>query len=306
MASGKEIRSQISSIKNTQKITSAMEMVAASKMRRAQDRMCASRPYAEKMIDVVRHLAHAHTEYKHPYLIERDVQRVGYIVISSDRGLCGGLNTNLFKETVADMKTWHEQNIDIDVCVIGQKAGAFFKRVGGNIVSHTEQLGDQPGLEDLIGSVKVMLDAYNQGKIDRLFVVFNKFINTMTQQPIVGQILPIVATETISKEEEAKVRYHEVSEDDSKADMKYHWDYIYEPDAEEVIDALLMRYIESLVYQGVVENLACEMAARMVAMKSATDNAGDMIDDLQLVYNKARQAAITQELSEIVAGAAAV
>lgn len=304
MASGKEIRSQISSIKNTQKITSAMEMVAASKMRRAQDRMCASRPYAEKMIDVVRHLAHAHTEYKHPYLVEREAQRVGYIVISSDRGLCGGLNTNLFKETVADMKTWNEQNVEMDICVIGQKAGGFFKRIGGNIVSHTEQLGDEPSLEDLIGSVKIMLDAYNEGKIDRLYVVFNKFVNTMTQQPIVGQLLPISVDHADSEDE--KVRYYDISEEDSKADMKYHWDYIYEPDAEEVINALLMRYIESLVYQGVVENLACEMAARMVAMKSATDNAGNMIDDLQLVYNKARQAAITQELSEIVAGAAAV
>ena len=302
MASGKEIRSQISSIKNTQKITSAMEMVAASKMRKAQDRMCASRPYAEKMIDVVRHLAHAHTEYKHPFLVEREVKRVGYIVISSDRGLCGGLNTNLFKETVANMKTWNDQNVEMDICVIGQKASGFFKRIGGNIVSHTEHLGDEPSLEDLIGSVKIMLDAYHEGRIDRLFVVFNKFVNTMTQQPIVGQLLPI----SIQEPEKSKAVYYGASEDDSNANMKYHWDYIYEPDAEEVIDALLMRYIESLVYQGVVENLACEMAARMVAMKSATDNAGNMIDDLQLVYNKARQAAITQELSEIVAGAAAV
>lgn len=305
MASGKEIRSQISSIKNTQKITSAMEMVAASKMRRAQDRMCASRPYAEKMIDVVRHLAHAHTEYKHTYLVEREVKRVGYIVISSDRGLCGGLNTNLFKETVISMKNWHEQEVEIDVCVIGSKAGAFFKRVGGNVVSHTEQLGDQPSIEALIGSVKVMLDSYNKGKIDRLFLIFNKFVNTMTQQPIVAQMLPIGDSQIETKATSA-ARYHEAAEDDSGNNMKYHWDYLYEPDAEVVIDALLMRYIESLVYQGVVENMACEMAARMVAMKSATDNAGDMIDDLQLVYNKARQAAITQELSEIVAGAAAV
>ncbi|MDX2507018.1 MAG: F0F1 ATP synthase subunit gamma [Gammaproteobacteria bacterium] len=300
MASGKEIRSQISSIKNTQKITSAMEMVAASKMRKTQELMSASRPYVEKMIDVVRHLAHAHTEYRHPYLVEREVKRVGYIVISTDRGLCGGLNTNMFKETVADMKTWHEQNIEMDICVIGSKASGFFKRIGGNVVSHTEHLGDQPSLDDLIGSVKVMLDDYHEGKIDRLFVVFNKFINTMSQQPIVGQLLPIAVAQS-----ERQVRYHD-SNVDSKADMKYHWDYIYEPDAEEVIDALLMRYIESLVYQGVVENIACEQSARMVAMKSATDNAGDMMDDLQLVYNKARQASITQELSEIVAGAAAV
>jgi len=244
MASGKEIRTQISSIKSTQKITSAMEMVAASKMRQAQELMCASRPYAEKMIDVVRHLAHAHTEYKHPYLIEREVRRIGYIVISSDRGLCGGLNTNLFRTLVADMKTWHEQDVEIDICVIGQKASAFFKRIGGNVVSHTENLGDKPGLEDLIGGVKIMLDAYAEGKIDSLFIVFNKFVNTMSQQPIIGHLLPIAVAQS-----ERKVKYTEISEVDSKADMKYHWDYIYEPDAEEVIDALLMRYIESLVYQ---------------------------------------------------------
>ncbi len=303
MASGKEIRTQISSIKNTQKITSAMEMVAASKMRRAQDRMSASRPYAEKMIEVVHHLANAHTEYKHPFLLERDVQRVGYIVVSSDRGLCGGLNTNVFKETVASMKKWHEKDKEIDVCVIGSKASAFFKRIGGNVISHAEHLGDDPSIEDLIGSVKVMLDAYNEGKIDRLFVVFNKFVNTMTQQPIVAQMLPIGPSQ---RENDQQEKYYEVSEDEATDGRKHHWDYLYEPDAQTVIDALLMRYIESLVYQGVVENVACEMAARMVAMKSATDNAGDMIDDLQLVYNKARQAAITQELSEIVAGAAAV
>ena len=306
MASGKEIRSQISSIKNTQKITKAMEMVAASKMRKAQDRMSASRPYAEKMIEVVRHLAHAHTEYKHTYLVERETKRVGYIVISSDKGLCGGLNTNVFKETVASMKTWHEKEVEIDVCVIGSKASGFFKRIGGNVVSHAEHLGDDPSVEDLIGSVKVMMDAYSEGQIDRLYVVFNKFVNTMTQQPIVGQMLPIGASQTDEHADAlSKARYHAVSEDDA-GHMKSHWDYLYEPDAEHVIDALLMRYIESLVYQGVVENMACEMAARMIAMKSATDNAGDMIDDLQLVYNKSRQAAITQELSEIVAGAAAV
>lgn len=304
MASGKEIRSQISSIKNTQKITSAMEMVAASKMRKAQDRMSASRPYAQKMIDVVRHLAQAQTEYKHPFLVDREANRVGYIVISSDRGLCGGLNTNLFKETVASMKTWHEQDVEIDVCVIGSKASAFFKRIGGNVVSHAEHLGDEPSVEALIGSVKVMLDAYHEGKIDRLFVIFNKFVNTMTQQPIVAQMLPIGASQAEATAN-SKARYHEISDEDH-SHIKSHWDYLYEPDAEIVIDALLMRYIESLVYQGVVENMACEMAARMIAMKSATDNAGDMIDDLQLVYNKARQAAITQELSEIVAGAAAV
>ncbi len=302
MASGKEIRSQISSIKNTQKITSAMQMVAASKMRKAQARMAASRPYAEKMIDVVRHLAQAHTEYRHPYLVEREVKRVGYIVISSDGGLCGGLNTNLFKETVTAMKEWHDQGIEIDVSVIGSKASSFFKRIGGNVVSHTEHLGDEPSLEALIGGIKVMLDAYNDGRIDRFYVVFNKFVNNMTQQPIVAQMVPIGVSQVESSKN--RVRYHKAPDDETN--MKYHWDYLYEPDAELVIDALLMRYIESLVYQGVVENMACEMAARMIAMKSATDNAGDMIDDLQLVYNKARQAAITQELSEIVAGAAAV
>ncbi|WP_198262947.1 F0F1 ATP synthase subunit gamma [sulfur-oxidizing endosymbiont of Gigantopelta aegis] len=302
MASGKEIRSQISSIKNTQKITSAMQMVAASKMRKAQTRMAASRPYAEKMIDVVRHLAQAHTEYRHPYLVEREVKRVGYIVISSDGGLCGGLNTNLFKETMTAMKEWHDQGIEIDVSVIGSKASSFFKRIGGNVVSHTEHLGDEPSLEALIGGIKVMLDAYNDGRIDRFYVVFNKFVNNMTQQPIVAQMVPIGVSQVESSKN--RVRYHKAPDDE--ANMKYHWDYLYEPDAELVIDALLMRYIESLVYQGVVENMACEMAARMIAMKSATDNAGDMIDDLQLVYNKARQAAITQELSEIVAGAAAV
>ncbi len=304
MASGKEIRSQISSIKNTQKITSAMEMVAASKMRKAQERMSASRPYTEKMIDVIMHLAQAHTEYTPSFLQERECRRVGYIVVSSDRGLCGGLNSNLFKETILNMQQWHSDGIDIDICVIGQKATGFFKRVGGNVVSKTSHLGDEPNLGDLIGSVKVMLDAYDEGRIDRLYVVFNKFVNTMTQKPIIGQLLPISVPDR-TKAKDKKLRYYEAAGDDAHH-LTHHWDYLYEPDAEEVISALLMRYIESLVYQAVVENLACEMAARMVAMKSATDNAGDLIDDLQLVYNKARQAAITQELSEIVAGAAAV
>lgn len=301
MASGKEIRSQISSIKNTQKITSAMEMVAASKMRKAQELMTASRPYAEKMIEVVRHLSHAHSEFNHAHLEVRDIKRVGYIVISTDRGLCGGLNTNLFKETISDMKQWHEQDVEMDIGVIGSKASTFFKRVGGHVVSHIEHLGDKPSLSDLIGGVKIMLDAYEEGKIDRLFVVFNKFVNTMTHQPIVAQLLPISVEQSSDK-----ARYHEISEDEALEKLAHHWDYLYEPDAEEVINALLIRYIESLAYQAVVENIACEQAARMVAMKSATDNAGDMISDLELVYNKARQASITQELSEIVAGAAAV
>jgi len=255
-------------------------------MRKAQDRMSASRPYSNKMRQVIAHLAYANTEYHHPYLLDRDVKRVGYIVISSDRGLCGGLNNNLFKTTLGHMKEWNDKNVDVEFCTIGGKALAFFKRLG-NLRAQATQLGDAPSLTDLIGTVKSMLDAYNDGEIDRLYVVSNEFVNTMTQSPRVDQLLPI---ETVDLEQ----------------DLKYHWDYIYEPDAKVVLDGLMIRYIESLVYQGVVENIACEMASRMVAMKSATDNASDLIDDLQLVYNKARQAAITQEISEIVSGAAAV
>jgi F-type H+-transporting ATPase subunit gamma len=286
MAVGKEIRNQIKSIKNTQKITKAMEMVAASKMRKAQDRMRASRPYAEKILNVAGHLANAHPEYKHPFLIERPMKRVGLIMISTDRGLCGGLNTNAFKAAVAAMREWRDQGAEIDVCTIGAKAEAFFKRIKANIVGHISHLGDAPHIADLIGTVKIMLDAYNEGRIDRLFLVYNKFINTMTQLAEPIQLLPIQGM------------------DDEE--LKHHWDYLYEPEAKDVMDDLLMRYIESLVYQGVVDNIACEQAARMVAMKAASDNAGNFIADLQLVYNKARQAAITQELSEIVGGAAAV
>ena len=264
-----------------------MEMVAASKMRKAQERMAAARPYAQKIRNVIGHLAHAHPEYKHPYLQDREVKKgVGFIVISSDRGLCGGLNSNMFKATVRAMREWNDKDVKIELCTIGAKANAFFKRLGGNVLAQTSHLGDAPQVSDLIGVVKVMLDAYDQGRIDRLFVVYNEFVNTMTQRPNVEQLLPI----------------HGV--DDPQ--LKHHWDYLYEPDAKDVLDGLLMRYIESLVYQGVVENLSSEQAARMVAMKSASDNAGDLIGDLQLAYNKARQAAITQELSEIVAGAAAV
>ena len=286
MAVGKEIRNQISSIKSTQKITSAMEMVAASKMRKAQDRMSLGKPYAEKIRNVVSHLANATPEYNHLYLSEREVKRVGYIVISSDRGLCGGLNTNLFKKTVQSMQEWHNLGAEVDICAIGQKAIGFFKSYGGNVVAALSHLGDAPAAKDLIGSVKVMLDAYDEGKIDRLYVVYNQFINTMTQQADVTQLLPLQA-----------------AEDD---ELKHHWDYIYEPEAKDLLDGLLTRYIESQVYQGVVENVACEQASRMIAMKSATDNAGDIINELQLIYNKARQAAITQEISEIVSGAAAV
>lgn len=286
MASGKEIRTKIRSIQSTQKITRAMEMVAASKMRKAQDRMAASRPYAEKMRKVIGHLAMAHPEYKHPFMIEREAKRVGFIVVSTDRGLCGGLNANMFKTMVAAMKEWQAKGVEIDLCTIGSKAGGFFRRLGGNVVAQASHLGDAPGIIELIGTVKVMLDAYHQGSIDRLYLVSNEFVNTMTQAPGLEQLLPIVP-----------------DEDDR---LKHHWDYIYEPESQDVLDDLLMRYIESQVYQGVVENIACEQAARMVAMKSASDNAGNLIDELQLAYNKARQAAITQELSEIVAGAAAV
>ncbi len=286
MAVGKEIRNQISSIKSTQKITSAMEMVAASKMRKAQDRMSLGKPYAEKIRSVVSHLANANPEYNHLYLEERDIKRVGYIVVSTDRGLCGGLNVNLFKQTVKSMKSWHDQNVEVDICAVGQKAISFFKSYGGNVVAALSHLGDEPSAHKLIGSIKVMLDAYEEGRIDRLFVVYNQFVNTMTQKPEVVQLLPLQAA------------------DDSE--LKHHWDYIYEPEAKDLLDGLLTRYIESQVYQGVVENVACEQAARMIAMKSATDNAGQLIDELQLVYNKARQAAITQEISEIVGGASAV
>ena len=286
MAGAKEIRTQIKSIQNTRKITKAMEMVAASKMRRAQDRMRASRPYAEKIRNVIAHLSQAHPEYKHPFLIEREARRVGLIVISTDRGLCGGLNINLFKTVIGQLREWQDAGLEVDIAVFGSKAQQFFKRIGGNIVAQATHLGDAPCVEDLIGSVKVMLDAYSEGRIDRLYLASNEFVNTMTQRPQVDQLLPVAG--------------------EPDEELKHHWDYIYEPDAKPVLDGLLMRYIESLVYQGVVENVACEMAARMVAMKAASDNAGNLIDELQLAYNKARQAAITQELSEIVSGAAAV
>ncbi|WP_426415506.1 F0F1 ATP synthase subunit gamma [Aestuariirhabdus sp. LZHN29] len=286
MAVGKEIRTQIGSIKNTQKITGAMQMVAASKMRKAQNRMEASRPYAKRIREVVGHVANSSPEYQHAYMKEREAKRVGYIIVSTDRGLCGGLNINLFKHTIKSMKTWSDQGTAVDICVVGKKAGAFFRHYGGNVVAAISDLGDQPNIADLIGAVKVMLDAYDEGKIDRLFLVYNNFVNTMSQTPVDEQLLPLPADE-----DEA---------------LKHHWDYIYEPDAKDLLDGLLIRYIESQVYQAVVENGACEQAARMVAMKSATDNAGELIDKLQLVYNKARQAAITQEISEIVSGAAAV
>ena len=287
MASGKEIRNKIKSIQNTQKITKAMEMVAASKMRRAQERMQLARPYAEKMRNVIAHLAQANLEYKHSFTLERDVKRVGFIIVSSDRGLCGGLNINLFRETVNALSDWQDRGAEIDVTTIGSKSLGFFRRIGSNVVSEATRLGDAPQLTELIGAMKVMLDAYIDGRIDRLYLVHNQFISTMSQQPKVEQLLPTHA-------------------DEPDEGLTRHWDYLYEPDARDVVDALMTRYVESLIYQGVVENIACEMAARMVAMKSASDNAGDLIDELQLVYNKARQASITQEISEIVSGAAAV
>ncbi|NMT62734.1 F0F1 ATP synthase subunit gamma [Marinobacter orientalis] len=286
MAVGKEIRNQIGSIKSTQKITSAMEMVAASKMRKAQDRMKATRPYAEKMRQAIGHIAKSNKDYVHPFMKERDVNRVGYIVVSSDRGLCGGLNTNAFKLLVREMRAWKEEGVETDICAIGQKGASFFRSYGGNVVAALTHIGDSPSAEKLIGNVKVMLDSFEEGKIDRLYVIYNEFVNTMTQQPVAEQLLPLP--------------------EDNDEEIGHQWDYIYEPDSRPILDGLLPRYIESQVYQGVVENLACEQAARMIAMKSATDNAGEIINELQLAYNKARQAAITQEISEIVSGAASV
>ena len=286
MAVGKEIKEQISSVQSTQKITSAMEKVAVSKMRRAQARMAHGRPYADRIRVVIGHLANANSEYRHRYLQDREVKRVGYIVVSSDRGLCGGLNNNAFKHLVKDVKAWQEKGVEADFCAIGSKAINFFNSFGGNVLASTSQLGDAPELASLIGSVKAMLDAYDAGDIDRLYIVRNRFVNTMTQAPEVAQLLPLQAQ--------------------SDEELKGHWDYIYEPDAQEILEGLLLRYVESQVYQSVVENNACEQAARMFAMKNATDNAGDIIDDLNMLYNKARQSAITQEISEIVSGAAAV
>lgn len=286
MGDAKEIRTKIRSIKNMSKITHAMEMVAASKMRKAQDRMLHSKPYAEKIRVVIDHLKQAHPEYHHPYLHAEEIRRVGFIVITSDRGLCGGLNTNLLKATVAAMKQWHEKEVGIDLCLIGNKADLFFKRFGGHIVGKANHLGDKPSLIDLIGVVKVMLDAFDAGRLNAIYIASNEFINTVSQKPLITQLLPLVHTETEMRNP--------------------YWDYIYEPDARELLNLLLTRYIESQVYQSVVENIACEQAARMVAMKNASDNAGELIQKLDLAYNKARQAAITQELSEIISGATAV
>ncbi|MDA1338826.1 MAG: F0F1 ATP synthase subunit gamma [Proteobacteria bacterium] len=288
MAGSKEIRTKIKSVENTRKITKAMEMVAASKMRKAQDRMIAARPYAEKIRSVVAHLSHATSEYKHPFLSKRDqVKNVGIIVVSSDKGLCGGLNTNVLRSTIAQMKSWESENKKVQVSVIGNKAFSFMTRVGADLKSHVVGIGDAPSLDTLIGSIKVMLDAYVAGEIDELYICYTKFINTMKQEPLMEKILPLSSDEKIE-------------------DRNSSWDYIYEPDSKSVIDQLLTRYIESLIYHSVTENIASEQSSRMVAMKSASDNAESVIDELKLIYNKARQAAITKEISEIVGGAAAV
>jgi F-type H+-transporting ATPase subunit gamma len=286
MPGTKEIRTKIASVKSTQKITKAMQMVATSKMRRAQERMKLARPYAEKMRNVIGHLTEANPDYRHPFLQEREPKAVGIIVVSTDRGLAGGLNANVFKRVLGLVREWQGKGAQVNLTILGSKGLAFFRRLGMPILANVSGLGDRPHIKDLIGTVKVMLDAYKDGKIDRVFLVNAKFVNTMTQQPVVEQLLPVVPV-------------------DNK-DLQEHWDYIYEPDAKDILDGLLMRYIESQVYQGAVENVASEMAARMVAMKAASDNAGKLIGELQLVYNKARQAAITKELSEIVGGAAAV
>lgn len=288
MAGGKEIRDKIKSVQSTQKITKAMEMVAASKMRKAQDRMLCARPYAEKIRSVVAHISKANLEYKHPFTVDREAKRVGYIVVSSDRGLCGGLNINIFRKVMTELVEWDSKGVEIDVACIGSKALGYFRRQGANVVSEASHYGDAPSMNDLVGAIKVMLDAYEEGKIDRLFIISNKFVNTMTQQPTVEQLLPVSADAEAAEEVPAL------------------FDYIYEPEAKPVLDVVLKRYVESQIYQAVVENVACEQSARMIAMKSATDNAGDLIKELQLVFNKARQAAITQEISEIVSGAAAV
>jgi len=286
MAVGKELRTKINSVKNTQKITKAMEMVAASKLRKTQDRMAASRPYADRIRTVIGHLSEANPDYRHPFLETREVKRVGYIVITTDRGLCGSLNVNLFRALLSDMRDWQNKGVEIDICIVGAKGIAFFRRLKANVIAATSHLGDTPSVVDLVGTITTMTDSYEEGTIDRLFLVHNVFVNTMSQTPEIRTLIPVEAGDS--------------------ADLQDHWDYIYEPDAVDLLDNVLNRYIESQVYRAAVENVACEMASKMVAMRAATDNAGDFIDQLKLVYNKARQAAITQEISEIVGGAAAV
>jgi len=286
MAAGKEIKKKIASVQTTQKSTRAMQMVAASRMRRTQDRMQQGRPYSQRIEEMIGHLANANPEYRPSYMITREVRRIGYIVVSTDRGLCGGLNVNLFRELIRHMRRWEGDGIEVDLALIGNKAAQFFRSVGGNVVAAIGDVGETPEIAHLIGGVKVMLDAFESGRLDRLDIISNEFVNTMTQRPIVRQLLPLPPLDL--------------------DDLKHRWDYIYEPDARELVEGLIERYIESLVYQAVVENTACEQAARMIAMKNATDNAEEIINELTLLYNNARQASITQEISEIVGGAAAV
>ena len=286
MAAGKEIKKKIASVQTTQKSTRAMQMVAASRMRRTQDRMQQGRPYSQRIEEMIGHLANANPEYRPAYMVTREVRRIGYIVVSTDRGLCGGLNVNLFRELIRHMRRWEDDDVEVDLALIGNKAAQFFRSVGGNVVAAIGDVGETPEIAHLIGGVKVMLDAFESGRLDRLDIISNEFVNTMTQRPIVRQLLPLPPLDL--------------------DDLKHRWDYIYEPDARELVEGLIERYIESLVYQAVVENTACEQAARMIAMKNATDNAEEIINELTLLYNNARQASITQEISEIVGGAAAV
>jgi len=287
MAGAREIRTKIKSVQNTRKVTRALEMVSASKIRKAQDLMKASRPYARLMRQVIGHVARANTEFKHPFLIERkEIKRVGYLVVSTDRGLCGGLNSNLFRRILAEIRDWQTKGVEVDVVTIGNKANAFFKRLKVNLIGSVSQLGEKPQVAQLIGVIKVMLDSYSEGRIDRLSLAYNDFINTMSQKPTLDVLLPLPPSDELA--------------------TTHDWDYIYEPGADVVLEHVLTRYVESLVYQATLENLASEHAARMVAMKSASDNASKAIETLNLIYNKARQAAITQEISEIVSGAAAV
>ena len=286
MAAGKEIKKKIASVQTTQKSTRAMQMVAASRMRRTQDRMQQGRPYSQRIEEMIGHLANANPEYRPSYMVTREVRRIGYIVVSTDRGLCGGLNVNLFRELIRNMRRWEAEGVEVDLALIGNKAAQFFRSVGGNVVAAIGEVGESPEIADLIGGVKVMLDAFESGRLDRLDIISNEFVNTMTQRPILRQLLPLPPLDL--------------------EDLKHRWDYIYEPDARELVEGLIERYIESLVYQAVVENTACEQAARMIAMKNATDNAEEIVNELTLLYNNARQASITQEISEIVGGAAAV
>ena len=286
MAAGREIKKKIASVQTTQKSTRAMQMVAASRMKRTQERMEHGRPYSIRIHEMIGHLANASPEYRHVYMNARDVRRIGYIVVSTDRGLCGGLNVNLFRELVRAIRQWEADGAPADLALVGNKAAQFFRAVGGNVVAALADVGETPALADLIGGVRVMLDAFAEGRIDRLDIISNEFVNTMTQRPVIKQLLPLPPM--------------------ASEEFQHRWDYLYEPDARELIEGLVERYIESLVYQAVLENTACEQAARMIAMKSATDNAEEIVSELTLLYNNARQASITQEISEIVSGAAAV